>query len=153
MLYPITRPLAKLTLSLFFRELYFSHAERIPKDKAVILAANHPTAFLEPCILACWLEMPIYFMVRGDIFSKHWANRILRDLHMIPVFRKKDGGLKQVRQNHQSLDEATRVLCKKSPLLVMAEGGTNGERRLKPLQKGVARLALKTHHEFPELDV
>lgn len=153
MLYPITRPLAKITLSLFFRELYFSHAERIPKDKAVILAANHPTAFLEPCILACWLDTPIYFMVRGDIFSKKWANWILRDLHMIPVYRKKDGGLKQVRQNHQSLDEATAVLCRKKPLLVMAEGGTNGDRQLKPIQKGVARLALKTQSEFPDLAV
>ena len=153
MLYPLTRPLAKITLSLFFRDLYFSNADRIPKDKAVILAANHPTAFLEPCILACWLEMPIYFVVRGDLFSKPWANRILRDLHMIPVYRKKDGGLSKVKRNHKSLEEAGRILHKKHPLLVMAEGGTNGSRSLNPIQKGAARLALKTLLEDPDLDV
>ncbi|MBK6903255.1 MAG: hypothetical protein IPH04_10715 [Saprospirales bacterium] len=69
MLYPITRPLAKIALSVFFRKLYLSGLENIDWEKPVILAANHPTAFIEPCILACWLPKPLHFMVRGDFFS------------------------------------------------------------------------------------
>lgn len=153
MLYPITRPLAKITLSVFFRKIYFSNSERVARDKPVILAANHPTAFLEPCILACWLDQPIHFLVRGDVFEKSWANWMLRDLHMIPIYRKKDGGFRKLRRNFDTLEEAVGVLGQARPLLVMAEGGTNGSRCLSPLQKGVARLAFMTQEAYPGLEV
>lgn len=32
--------------------------ENLDWEKPLILAANHPTAFIEPCILACWLPKP-----------------------------------------------------------------------------------------------
>lgn len=153
MLYPLTRPLAKIALSVFFRKLYLSGLENVDLDKPVILAANHPTAFIEPCILACWLPKPLHFMVRGDLFLKPFSNWALRDLNMIPMFRMGDAGVSGVKANYRSVEEAADVLRSHHPVLILAEGSTAHEKRLRPLQKGTARIALGTADQYPDLDI
>ncbi|MCB0617871.1 MAG: 1-acyl-sn-glycerol-3-phosphate acyltransferase [Saprospiraceae bacterium] len=153
MLYYLTRPLARLTLGTFFRKIYLSHRERIPRDQPVILAANHPTAFMEPCILACWLKDPLHFVVRGDIFAKPFYARILRSLHMIAFYRMKDGGFSKIKNNYESFSAAESVLRARQPILILAEGRTIHEKRLRPLRKGAARLALGTADQHADLDV
>ena len=153
MLYPITRPLARIALSVFFRRLYLSGLENVDWEKPVILAANHPTAFLEPCILACWLPKPLHFMVRGDLFLKPLSNWVLRDFNMIPMFRMSDAGVKGVKANFRSVQEAADVLHTHHPVLILAEGSTAHEKRLRPLQKGTARIALGTESKDPSLGI
>jgi glycerol-3-phosphate O-acyltransferase / dihydroxyacetone phosphate acyltransferase len=153
MLYPITRPLAKIALAVFFRKLYLSGLENVDWEKPVILAANHPTAFIEPCILACWLPKPLHFMVRGDMFLKPVSNFLLRDLNMIPFFRMEDAGVAGVKGNFRSVEEAAAVLRAHRPVLILAEGHTVHEKRLRPLRKGTARIALGTQDQFPDLDI
>jgi len=144
MLYGLTRPLARVTLAVFYQKIYFSNADRIPENQPVLLAANHPTAFLEPCLLACWLPRPIHFMVRGSVFKNPFFAKVLRSLHLIPIYRMKDGGYEKVRKNFATLQEAEQVLLNREPLLILAEGRTAHEKRLRPLQKGTARLAFST---------
>jgi 1-acyl-sn-glycerol-3-phosphate acyltransferase len=153
MLYPITRPLAKIALSVFFRKLYLSGMEHVDWDKPVILAANHPTAFIEPCILACWVPKPLHFMVRGDLFLKPLSNWVLRDFNMIPMFRIGDAGVAGVKANYRSVEEASQVLHTHHPVLILAEGSTAHEKRLRPLQKGTARIALGTEDQRPDLGI
>jgi 1-acyl-sn-glycerol-3-phosphate acyltransferase len=153
MMYPFTRPLATIALSTFYRKVYLVHADRIPKDKPVLLAVNHPTAFIEPCILACWLDFPLHFMVRGDLFAKPFFNWLLRDYHMIPIYRMKDGGFSQIKRNFSTMAEAMEVLKSGKAIMMLVEGGTGAPNRLRPLQKGAARLALGTLEHFPDSDV
>jgi 1-acyl-sn-glycerol-3-phosphate acyltransferase len=153
MMYPFTRPLATIALSTFYRKVHLVHADRIPKDKPVLLAVNHPTAFIEPCILACWLDFPLHFMVRGDLFAKPFYNWLLRDYHMIPMYRMKDGGFSQIKRNFSTMAEAMKVLKDRKAIMMLVEGGTGALNRLRPLQKGAARLALGTAEHFPEADV
>jgi glycerol-3-phosphate O-acyltransferase/dihydroxyacetone phosphate acyltransferase len=150
MLYPLTRPLARITLSVFYRRIYWINANRLPRDRPVILASNHPTAFIEPCIFACWLDRPLHFIVRGNLFRKAWAARLLRDLHMIPVYRKKDGGMEEIKKNFSSLAEAEQVLLQNRTLHILAEGHTVHEKRLRPLRKGAARLGLRAIDHAPD---
>ena len=70
MIYSFVRPIAAYALKIFFRKIYFTNRDRIPKGKPLILAINHPTAFIEPCILACFLPIKLHFLVRGDLFKK-----------------------------------------------------------------------------------
>ncbi|MFK7806382.1 MAG: hypothetical protein AB8F74_01150, partial [Saprospiraceae bacterium] len=62
MLYRITRPFAQIAIRTTFRKIYFTNEERIPWDKPVILAINHPTIFIEPCLLATHLDEPLHFL-------------------------------------------------------------------------------------------
>ncbi len=151
--YRIVRPLARITLKTFFRKIYISGVEKLPIDKPVILAANHPSAFLEPCILATFLPRPLYFMVRGDFFQKALFRTLLMSLHMIPIYRLKDIGIKGVKNNFSSLDYTYDLLKQKKTILILAEGGTVQEKRLRPIQKGTARMALGAIEKYPDLDV
>lgn len=153
MLYGLTRPLARVTLAVFYQKIYISNRARIPVGEPVILAANHPTAFLEPCLLACWLPMPIHFMVRGSVFGKPVFARMLRDLNLIPIYRMKDGGYQKIKENFATMQEAEQVLINRNPLLILAEGRTAHEKRLRPLQKGTARLAFGTFSKLEDQEV
>lgn len=142
MLYFFVRPIARIGLSVFYRHIYFSHPERIPKDKPVILACNHPTAFIEPCLLACFLDRSLYFLVRGNLFKKPIYDLLLRSLHMLPIFRLKDGGYSKLKSNYQTFQAVFQALEQNRTVMILAEGSTKQCKRLRPLQKGAARLAL-----------
>ncbi len=151
--YRIVRPIAKIALTTNFRRIYFSNAQVVPKDKPVILAANHPSAFLEPCILAVLLPRPLHFLVRGDVFKKPIFNKILRSLHMLPIFRMKDGGYKNLKNNFSTFDKCFNTLGEGKVIMILAEGTTIHEKRLRSLQKGTGRLAMGTLEKFPDLDL
>jgi len=151
--YRIVRPLARIALKTYFSKIYLHGLEKIPADKPIILAANHPSAFLEPCILATTLPRPLHFMVRGDLFQKPIYRAMLMSLHMIPMYRLKDIGYKGLKNNFSSLDYSYDLLKKKEQILILAEGTTKHEKRLRPIQKGTARMALGAIEKYPDLDV
>ena len=142
MLYAFVRPLAKIGLKYYFRHIDLANAAKIPPNAAVILAANHPTTFIEPCVLACFLEQPLHFMARGDFFKNPLVAKILDGVHIIPVFRLRDGGYQGVKNNYESFDRATQVLRQKKNLMILAEGRCIHEKRLRPIRKGTGRIAL-----------
>lgn len=151
--YRIVRPLARIALRTYFKKIYLSGVEHIPADKPIIFAANHPSAFLEPCLLATCLPFPLYFLVRGDFFEKKIYRVLLMSLQMIPIYRLKDIGLRGVKNNFSSLEYTYDLLKNKHRILVLAEGTTVHEKRLRPIQKGVARIAIGTVDKYPDLDV
>lgn len=152
MLYRLVRPLAALGIRANYQHICLSNTERIPRDKPVILAANHPTAFMEPCILACFLDRPLYFLVRGDFFQKPIFNFLLRQLNMLPVFRMRDGGYKKLKHNYSTFEACFETLKANKTIMILAEGRTIHEKRLRPIQKGTARIALGALQRFPDLE-
>ncbi len=111
----------------------------MPKDGPVILACNHPMAFTEACLLACFFDRPLHFLVRGDVFKPRWA-WFFRWTNQIPVYRFRDG-FANMRRNSESFDQAHRALADGQVILIFSEGNTRYQKKLSPLQKGTARLA------------
>ncbi len=153
MLYRLTRPFATIAFYVCFRKIHFSHQERIPWDKPIIFAANHPSAFLEPCLLACWLPKPLYFLARGNLFDHPIFAAMLRSWHLVPVYRAEESGLQAVRQNFQSFAYCYKTLQAGRPIMILAEGSTVQEKRLRPLKKGTARVAFGAVDFDPQLDL
>ncbi|MEL6867088.1 MAG: 1-acyl-sn-glycerol-3-phosphate acyltransferase [Bacteroidota bacterium] len=153
MLYRIVRPLARLVLMANFKKIYFHRADLIPRDKPVILAANHPSAFIEPCLLACFQHRSLYFLARGDLFIKPIYIRLLNSLHIVPIFRLKDGGYQKLRNNYDTFAFCHQTLSEKKAILILAEGSTRHEKRLRPLRKGTSRIAFGTLDKYPDLDL
>lgn len=151
--YRIVRPLARMALKTYFSKIYLSGLDKLPEDKPVILAANHPSAFLEPCILATTLPRPLHFLAKGKLFRKAVYKELLLSLHMIPIFRQKDNGLKGVKNNFSSLDYCFDLLNQQKQILILAEGTTIHEKRLRSIQKGTARMAIGAIEKYPNLDV
>lgn len=115
MLYAAVRPLAKLGLQQYFRRIDLAGLENIPEGVPVILAANHPTAFLEPCIMACFSGHTLNFLVRGDMFRKGIHDWLLRSLNMLPIFRIRDGGYVNLKQNYATFAACNEALAKTRP--------------------------------------
>ncbi len=152
MLYYLVRPLATIALRVFLRHICLSGIENIPRNKPVVLAVNHPTAFMEACLLACFLDRPLYFLVRGDIFVKPLYIKLLRALHMLPMYRLKDRGYAFVKANFETFDACFEALRARKTIMILAEGHTRAEKRLHPLKKGTARLAFGAIDKYPELE-
>lgn len=153
MFYQLVKPLANLALRFFFKHIYWVDYDKVPKGKPVIFAANHPTAFVEPCIMACFADRPLYFLVRGDFFSQPFYAFLLKALHMLPIFRKKDGGFGDLKNNLKTFSVCSRALADGKTIMILAEGCAENEKRLRPIQKGTGRLALSTLLEYPDLDL
>ncbi len=141
-LYPIVRPVARFVLGRFYRNIDITGLENIPKSGAVILAANHPTAFIEPCVLACFQHRNLHFLARGDLYKNRLANVVLRSLNVLPVYRMQDGGFGKLRNNYDTFAECYRALSRGKAVMILAEGRCIHEKALRPLRKGTARIAL-----------
>lgn len=154
MLYSITKPFAKVALATYFRKINISHRERIPVGKPVLLAANHPTAFIEPCILSCWLEQPLSFLARGDLYLNNtFIRKIYDGYRMTPVFRIDDAGFGQLKTNYESFAKCYEALRQNRTLMILSEGRTKHEKRLRPLMKGTARIVFGALELYPDLDI
>ncbi|MCB0520907.1 MAG: 1-acyl-sn-glycerol-3-phosphate acyltransferase [Lewinellaceae bacterium] len=154
MFYEITRPFAKVALGTYFRKIYISNMEVLPKGKPIILASNHPTAFIEPCILSCWLENPLSFLARGDLYVNNFFVRKLYDWYRLtPVFRRDDIGYAGLKSNYDSFRKCYEALRDKKTLMILAEGRTKHEKRLRPLMKGTARIVFGSFEQDGDLDI
>ncbi|MEM1214993.1 MAG: 1-acyl-sn-glycerol-3-phosphate acyltransferase [Bacteroidota bacterium] len=143
MVYTAVRPFASWSLGHYFKRIDIANAERIPKNAAVILAANHPTTFVEPCVLACYLKDPLHFLVRGDFFKNPIASALLKSVNLIPVYRRQDAGYEGVKSNFKAFERSSELLAQRKLLMILAEGRCIHEKRLRPIQKGPARIALQ----------
>jgi glycerol-3-phosphate O-acyltransferase/dihydroxyacetone phosphate acyltransferase len=70
MIYQLLKPFIRILFHFYFKKLYFYGEEKIPKDRAILFAVNHPTAFLDPIFVAAHIGPSTSFLLRGDLFVK-----------------------------------------------------------------------------------
>lgn len=141
MLYFILKILSKLTLKSFFRRIRIVGKENIPENVPVIFIANHPSAFMDPIIVASTVKQPVYFIAAGEYVGKGIKGFIFRKwLHMIPVFRPSTRP-EEVHKNKDMFNHCFDHLSSGRSLLIFPEGVSKTERKIKPFKTGVARIA------------
>lgn len=69
-----------------FRPVTVEGIERLPKDGAVIVYANHQN-FRDPIILCAHLSRPMYFMGKKELFQNRLIARALTAIGVFPVAR------------------------------------------------------------------
>lgn len=152
MFYKFLKVLVGFALKIFFKKIFVSGIEHIKHDKPQLIASNHPNGFLEPLVMACYFPKDLHFLVRGDVFDKKWLRPILISTHQIPIFRFRDG-FSKLRENAGTMDESFKILLENKNLLIFAEGGTESIKKLRPLQKGIARIAFQVMEKKPDVDL
>ena len=140
MFYTPLKYLARIALGLNFKKIQFANLDKLPMDKPILLVTNHPTAFIEPCIFGSYLDRPVNFIVRGDLFKKPLYGKFLRDLHMIPIFRASEG-YDNLKNNFGTFEYCYDLLKEGQLIQILAEASTQQVKRLRPLKKGTARMA------------
>lgn len=142
MIYAFLKVWVNWTIRIFFRKIKTSGIENVPKDRALLIASNHPNGFIEPITMACLFPKPLHFLVRGDVFEKPGARYIMEQTNQIPIFRFKDG-FENLRKNNKSIEISLKKLQDGESILIFVEGGTKAQKRLRPLQKGLSRIAFQ----------
>lgn len=146
--------LSELMLTVYFRKIHLVGMDRVPSDRPVLLAVNHPTAFTDPLFLGVFLDPPIYNMTRGDIFKKPFFRKLLFQINMFPVFRQRDGYADRDR-NNEVFEYCFQKMQEKRVLTIYVEGEHHLDKRVKPMQKGIARIAFGAmqRHGLADLEI
>ena len=137
-------------LRIFFRRLQLHGREKIPTNTPKIIVTNHQNAFLDAIITGAFFkEHNMYFLTRASVFKNPIARWILSQYKMLPIYRIRDG-VSAVKKNDEIFERCVKILEKKGTLLIFAEGNHGTKKYLRPLQKGISRIAFEAEqrHNF-----
>jgi hypothetical protein len=131
------------SLHVFFKKIKIINA---PKESLgrTFFAINHPSSFMDPLLPGALCKPIIHYMARADV-HKGFMKHVYYHAHIMPIFRQQDG-----IGNQEKNEEIFKVVAKEvkagKNIFVYAEGFTDDVfiRHLKPLKKGIARMAFFT---------
>ena len=154
MLWKFLRVILGTYFTYYFRRFKGKNIKNIRVDGPVLLSVNHPNAFVDSICLSIMVFNPrTYYMARGDAFKKGFATKFLTAIGIIPIFRMRDGGIEGVKKNNASFAIVNKMWNKNQKIMVFSEGLCVQERRLRPIQKGTARMAFGFSEEFKRDDL
>jgi 1-acyl-sn-glycerol-3-phosphate acyltransferase len=147
MLYKILKLLFRITFRVFFKNAHKNHPERMPEKGPLIICANHPSAFLDPMVVASIVKPKVFFLAKGAIFKGKFAKWFLPKLNIIPVYRQQDDPT-QMHKNQETFVKCFEHLGKGGTILIFPEGISITERKLRPIKTGAARIALGAEEKY-----
>jgi len=125
---------------IFLKRIKVKGLKNYPRNRPVIIAANHTNAFLDAIIFHFVFFENVYSLARGDIFKSAINRFILNKFNILPIFRIQEGA-ENLYRNEESFNKSIQVLEYNKPLLIFPEGNCVQEKRLRKLKKGMARIA------------
>ena len=132
-----------LAIRVYFRHIKVTGLEKIPPRGPVLFAPNHQYAFMDALVVTKVDKKIPYYLVRADIFKTRLANYLLRSLRMMPVYRARDK-VDLMEKNEKIFDQCVDILGKNGHLIIFPEGNHSKIRRIRPVQKGILRIAFRT---------
>ena len=140
MLYPLLKFSSRMLFWVATRRVRIENPEKLNEPGPLVLAVNHPNSFLDAVVVGTYMKNPVHFITRGDVFRHKLVRRIFESLHMIPIFRIRDGRDK-LSLNNQTFEKGVEVLRNHHLLLIFVEGFCINQTDLQlPLKKGGPRM-------------
>lgn len=128
--------------SKYFRTIEIKGQENIPQNQPIIFAANHQCGLIDPLAVIFFQSEPIVYLARADIFKNPLIAKLLFFIKVAPIYRIRDG-FSHLSKNEQQMEMAVGVLKDSKCLGVMPEGNHGEHHKLRPLVKGIFRIAFK----------
>lgn len=130
----------------FFLRIYHRFTivglEKVPFDETLIFAPNHQNTLMDALVVLNIRQWQPVFLARADIFKKPTVIKILTFLKILPVYRIRDG-YQNLQLNDDIFRKTMDVLRNHNGIVILPEGNHFGQRRLRPLKKGIARIAFQ----------
>ena len=151
--YALLKQFVRFNFKSYFKRIIVQGKNNIPKDKPIIYVPNHQNALMDAlAVLSTTKGQPV-FLARSDIFKKPLLNKILTFLKMIPIYRIRDG-YGNLKMNDEIIQKITDILSQNHSLILFPEGNHGEKRKLRPLKKGVSRIAFQAEEAFHfDLDI
>lgn len=156
MIWNLIRIIMGLGMDTFYKRYGIKNRKSITVKGPVIVAINHPNAFMDPAMFSFISYPPkFYFLARGDVFKPGIASYVFEGLGIAPIFRMQDGGKEGLKKNDETYRRVFGMLKENKKVIIFAEGLCVQERRLRPLKKGVPRMVFNAMEEInnPNLTV
>ena len=132
--------LTYLVLRGFFRTVEAVGLERVPKDRPVLVVANHFYGFVDPVLLVYVLGRVPRFLAKAALWRSVVARPFLALAGIVPVGSAGDGA--RGTRTTAAFARSSRVLRRNGLVALFPEGTTHDVPRLAPLRTGAARIAL-----------
>jgi glycerol-3-phosphate O-acyltransferase/dihydroxyacetone phosphate acyltransferase len=146
MLYYLLRILFRIANAFFFRTLQVKGAENIPDDGPLFFVANHPSAFMDPIVIATLTKRRLFFIAKGAVFQTKFSKWLLPKFNIIPIYRT-DETPGQGHKNKDVFRQCYKHLANNGCILIFPEGLSLTERKIKKIQSGTARICFGAEAE------
>jgi glycerol-3-phosphate O-acyltransferase / dihydroxyacetone phosphate acyltransferase len=132
--------LARLALRGFYRRVEVTGWANLPRDRPMLVVANHFNALLDAVLVMHALGGLPRFVAKAALWRPAWARPLLWLAGMVPVQRAQDGG--DTTRNAVMFAACDRQLREGRTVGLFPEGGLGSTPALRPVRSGAARIAL-----------
>lgn len=143
LLYYFLKVYVRMMHYLYYGRLRVRGKDNIPAGEPLIFAPNHQNALMDALAVLFTIPKQMVFLARSDIFKRGFFTALLTFFKILPIYRIRDG-YSALQSNNEIFDKTVEVLRAGRPLVILPEGNHEGSRRLRPLKKGIARIAFQT---------
>ena len=140
LLYFPLKLLVTITGLFYFKKIQVRGLKNIPAKGPVIYAITHQNSLLDAYLSNGFSWRSPYYLVRADMFKRKSLDKIMRSIRTLPVFRIRDG-YDSIKKNDETFDTTKEILIKGGVVALFPEGSHSMTHRLRPLKKGIARIA------------
>ena len=145
--YAILRRYVSFLLRIFYRRVSVQGMKNIPEGEPVIFTPNHQNALMDALAIVCTVTSQPVFLARSDIFKGKLVISLLTFFKILPVYRIRDGAA-SLQKNNEIFNKVLNVLLNKRSVGIMPEGNHGDQRKLRPIGKGVFRMAFQTQEKL-----
>lgn len=147
--YRICKKYVVSTFKKFYGKYIVTGQENIPTSGPVIFAPNHVNALMDA--LAVLSVTPDHysttFLARADLFNKKKLVKPLGFVKIMPAFRIRDG-YENLGRNADVFNKCVELLDTGNALCLMPEGNQEVEKFIRPLVKGIFRIAFQAQEKI-----
>lgn len=141
--------LARGLVLAFHRSVDVEWRERLPRDRAVLIVANHSNGFVDPVVVAGVLGRLPRFLAKHALWKVVAARPFLALAGVLPVYRTADGD--RAIDNESVFAACHRELARGAVVAIFPEGTTGDRAGLDRVKSGAARIALGALATAPDL--
>lgn len=152
LVYGAVKKIVKAAFYIFYRRVTVTGSEKVPEEGPLIFAANHQNALMDPLAIIVTTNRQPVFLARSDIFKNPVKAKILRFFRIMPVYRISDG-IETLQANSEIFSSMGEILRMGGSVGIMPEGTHGKMKRLRPLKKGVFRIAFESEAGTKNLNV
>lgn len=134
----------------YYREIIVTGREYLPTDGSpVIFAPNHLNALMDSLAISTLVphKQAVIYLARADFFAHKTIAKLMSFAKIMPAFRMRDG-IENLERNNRIFYQCVDVLRFNHALCIMPEGGQGEEHKIRPLAKGIFRIAFEAQQQF-----
>jgi 1-acyl-sn-glycerol-3-phosphate acyltransferase len=135
--------LTRLVRRGLFRQVEVVGLERIPRDRPVLLVANHFNGFVDVAVMIASLRRLPHFVAKSTIAVNPFVRMLLRAFRVVLVARPED--TEGAADNTAMFADTSAALAKGDMVALFPEGTTHDRTSLARIRTGAARIAFGAH--------